>query len=538
MVKNTCQLSVMLVNNGSLVQKLHYRPYSHFRVIKRANNLPEYYCISDQVEAIEASPTKAISTVYANIFKNSTRYSGHAIMGWNDENILEKLKNDNGNHTGPGFKSSIIHTFEKQQGIFVSEIENKYCVVEIYQDSQLKKRFTGISPDDVWKNTRLIQQYNRTQLFGLTSSVIQQLVRKYQVPTCKLKNWQDESIMKPLSNYYLKKRMLMNINWHQFFISWTESDVTIIDLKFHLKIIYPHNYNFDEREFRAWKAILHASGCTNVTPWLCGESEIELWTKSSNPTTEQETLSSLFKVGLLTPILIHMPNATHFTYDELQNNLGVRRHTISESRKHARTNRYEAPVLAKPIIHWKRFTVKMLDQFEQFFTNKETVNMSSYKTDTLTDSRRHLKGSGGLPKYGKTKFRKFGCSGGLLKYRKAKFRKFGRSGGLPCSEEWENSKDSIGWTSEEQKTKKPRFVTRKFRKTKTQRFVSSGGLPRIGKRRTKVRLAFETKIRSSVWDVFLEFSSASVDFFSRTCKSTNQQFRTFRIELFQLPYPG
>lgn len=81
--------------------------------------------------------------------------------------------------------------------------------------------------------------------------------------------------------------------------------------------------------------------------------KIELWTKSSNPTTEQETLSSLFKAGLLTPIPIHMPNATRtfwscfnqalssnkktydgkrqilsiiaedFTYDELQNNLGV-----------------------------------------------------------------------------------------------------------------------------------------------------------------------------------------------------------------------
>jgi hypothetical protein len=90
MVKNTRQLSVMLVDNGSLVQELHYGPYSRFwwdfstenntvnfpirlgqkvkvflngndfflRVIKGANNLPEYYCISDQVEAIEASPTK------------------------------------------------------------------------------------------------------------------------------------------------------------------------------------------------------------------------------------------------------------------------------------------------------------------------------------------------------------------------------------------------------------------------------------------------------------------------------------------------
>ncbi|GBC29390.2 hypothetical protein RIR_jg21983.t1 [Rhizophagus irregularis DAOM 181602=DAOM 197198] len=93
----------------------------------------------------------------------------------------------------------------------------------------------------------------------------------------------------------------------------------------------------------------------------------------------------------------------------------------------------------------------------------------------------HLKGSGGLPKFGRLGgLPKFGRSGGLPKYGKTKFRKFGRSGGLPkfgrsgglpCSEEWENSKDSIGWASKERKTKKPRFV----------------------------RLASETKIRSSIW---------------------------------------
>lgn len=78
-----------------------------------------------------------------------------------------------------------------------------------------------------------------------------------------------------------------------------------------------------------------------------------MWTKSPDPTTERETLADLFKIGLLTSIPIHMPNATRtfwtcferalsnnkrtydgnhqilsiiaedFTYDELQNNLGV-----------------------------------------------------------------------------------------------------------------------------------------------------------------------------------------------------------------------
>lgn len=175
------------------------------------------------------------------------------------------------------FQNSIIHTFEKQQGIFVSQIENKHCIVEIYQDSQLKKRFIGIDLDDVWKQTGLIQQYNGTQLFGLDNSIIQRLIQKHQVPTCKLKNWQDQSIMEPVFNYYLKKRTLASVNWHQLFISWAESDITIIDLKSQLKIIYPRNYNFDECEFRAWKAMLYVSRCTNIIPWPCNESEVNFY---------------------------------------------------------------------------------------------------------------------------------------------------------------------------------------------------------------------------------------------------------------------
>ncbi|CAB4391220.1 unnamed protein product [Rhizophagus irregularis] len=66
--------------------------------------------------------------------------------------------------------------------------------------------------------------------------------------------------------------------------------------------------------------------------------------------------------------------------------------------------------------------------------------------------------SGGFPKYGKTKFHK-------IRYSEERENSKIRSGGLPCSEEQENSKDSIWWASEERKTKKPRFVR-------------SGGLPK------------------------------------------------------------
>ncbi|CAB4434004.1 unnamed protein product [Rhizophagus irregularis] len=65
-----------------------------------------------------------------------------------------------------------------------------------------------------------------------------------------------------------------------------------------------------------------------------------------------------------------------------------------------------------------------------------------------------------------------------------------RSGGLLCSEERENSKDSIWWASEERKTKKPRFVrSGGIPKNENPKIkIRSGGLPKNGKRRTfKIR---------------------------------------------------
>ena len=57
--------------------------------------------------------------------------------------------------------------------------------------------------------------------------------------------------MIPVFDYHLKKRTLANINWHNFFISWAESNITIIDLKSSLQKLYPQNHNFGEREFGA-----------------------------------------------------------------------------------------------------------------------------------------------------------------------------------------------------------------------------------------------------------------------------------------------
>ncbi|UZO09716.1 uncharacterized protein OCT59_029931 [Rhizophagus irregularis] len=76
--------------------------------------------------------------------------------------------------------------------------------------------------------------------------------------------------------------------------------------------------------------------------------------------------------------------ADDFTYAELELQLGVSAHTILEARKHARFIGYGAPPLFKPIVQRVKLSEESLVQFEVFFSNKENVNMSSYKTDSET----------------------------------------------------------------------------------------------------------------------------------------------------------
>ncbi|CAB4400052.1 unnamed protein product [Rhizophagus irregularis] len=114
--------------------------------------------------------------------------------------------------------------------------------------------------------------------------------------------------------------------------------------------------------------MLRDVGSYNVTPWSNKESEYQFWTRSSQPEQDRATLQQLSKIGFLVSTPIHMPNKTktfwnsfrralddnkqnsdgkrrvlsiiadEFSYSELETNLNVGRHTISESRKHARVN--------------------------------------------------------------------------------------------------------------------------------------------------------------------------------------------------------
>lgn len=262
---------------------------------KENNNfLPGYFCQSGDIVEIANDPTNAISEVYSKIFETKTRYSGIQIMGWNNEDIIKELCKDvsfvprlisleqikifvygvgyssrtDWFHAGPGYKSSLLYKYSgNTMALFISRIEETSCILEIYQNQICKLIIKGESPINVWKNSDLIKKFNGNQLFGIENHMIQSLNKKQKAPTCSPQEWDNYSIMKSLFNFHLRRRTIVNINWHQLFVKWKKQESPLIELNKELQEIYSEDYQFNLRELAAWKTFLRAAGAHDVTPW-------------------------------------------------------------------------------------------------------------------------------------------------------------------------------------------------------------------------------------------------------------------------------
>ncbi|RHZ77227.1 hypothetical protein Glove_184g100 [Diversispora epigaea] len=399
-------------------------------------SIPQYFCECNNVTDISSSSSTAISNVYKKLFKKTTRYSGPLVMGWNNKEIIQKLykgvewipfsisvdiyeifvysigtsSNSLLLHGGNNYKASLVHFYERRQAIFVSKIEKKNCKIKIYQDSLLAKVFVGTTPDEVWEKSGFIQKFKRRELFGLENKKTQEILYNYRVPSCLIHEWDNIDLMEKIFVYHLKRRTIASINYKDFLFTW-EKNGTIIEIYSELKKYYPINYEFNEREWYAWRSFLQAIGCVDITPWSKEESKFQLWTRASDSTNDKATLENLYKLEFLVEIPVRVSNATqifwscfnnaltqnkkihdgkrrilsiiaeNFTYSQLQENLKVGTHLISEARKHARLNGCGMPPLSKPIITRLKFTSEKLEQFEKFFMDRDIVNMSSYKSD-------------------------------------------------------------------------------------------------------------------------------------------------------------
>ncbi|RHZ63157.1 hypothetical protein Glove_332g31 [Diversispora epigaea] len=332
---------------------------------------PGYRCTSgSKYSDIESIPSVAITSLYQRLFPNiKTRFSGPLILGWNDEKLLERSLNNfpdvgTGNNknkmgAGIGYTSSFIGEYGKKRALYLQKIEKNNSQIMIYLPEQNPIVFCGTIPDDTWKNTKLYKKFHGMQLFGLEYPMTQKVIQDKHFITCTPVAWNNEA--------------------------------TIIELHEKLKKLYSSNHTFDDYELRAWRMMLKAVGCVNITLFEINKSKVN-----------QNILQNLYNNGFLQAIPNHVTNikslncnkngndskirilsiiANNFTYKELQNYLEVSSKTIAKARIYCNINRPGCSMLNRPIITRTRITEEMEDQFKKFFSDKNIMNLNSYRVD-------------------------------------------------------------------------------------------------------------------------------------------------------------
>ena len=261
------------------------------RVISTDNNTkPGYVCESDITGRVYSSPSEVINETYKKLFNTKTRYSGPSAMGFDNETITAELLSDvifcpykitfdklsiliidlgdssdnPDNIVGSGYRSSFTYKYQGNQCHYVQK------KIAYYID---------ISPTTIWNKTKILRNYNGNTLFGIDHATTIDAFKKYtKLPICNVTGWNDIEIMTLAFEQCLKQSIaIAEINWYRFFVSWKEQQSTIIELTAHIKSIYPEDYVFTDREFRAWKAMMRKVGCTEISPYKRIESKVNIF---------------------------------------------------------------------------------------------------------------------------------------------------------------------------------------------------------------------------------------------------------------------
>ncbi|CAG8513506.1 8758_t:CDS:2 [Cetraspora pellucida] len=104
---------INLIFRGYLVEDLHFGPFCHnwwiILIVLNEHDFiievgqldsqfephPSYICKCDGVQSeLCETPTAAISTVYQQIFKSKTKFSGPEIMGYDTPEIVQEYLNE------------------------------------------------------------------------------------------------------------------------------------------------------------------------------------------------------------------------------------------------------------------------------------------------------------------------------------------------------------------------------------------------------------------------------------------------------------
>ncbi|CAB4401449.1 unnamed protein product [Rhizophagus irregularis] len=153
-------IAVSLVDLGSIVEEFHYGPYSRF-----------WWKMSTDKENATFFPLRIGQKTKTCL--NSRNFFVTIVVGISSQ--VDWL------NAGSEYKSSLIYKFNgNKQAIYVSKIEEDKCILEIYQDNQMKKKYEGETPIAVWKKSELMKKYNGNLLFGLENSFVQTLIHQHK----------------------------------------------------------------------------------------------------------------------------------------------------------------------------------------------------------------------------------------------------------------------------------------------------------------------------------------------------------------------
>jgi hypothetical protein len=285
-----------------IMLQLNKNPFI-IRIVRHVHSSlqPGYICEGKGYSSgIVESASNAITSVYQLAFGNvKTKYAGLSYLGLDQfetaqkllegvsfrpfiielENIfifvgcLGKITKLNTNGIGQNYSASLFYKYKGKQSVFLQCVNKNSFSITIYQNSQIVAEYEDISPNAVWHQTGILKSVSGDDLFATnnpkTLQEFNKMVLSLQVSMpneCTVADWHNETIMEHLFKLHLKKVVGGSIQWYQIFQSWMQQKSNIIELFTHISKIYNSNHEFQERELRAWRAMLRAAGCTNITP--------------------------------------------------------------------------------------------------------------------------------------------------------------------------------------------------------------------------------------------------------------------------------
>ncbi|CAG8598895.1 23946_t:CDS:2, partial [Racocetra persica] len=274
-----------LVATGTIEPELHYGPYMRdWWVFSKDNQEHISYSIpirNGKSSGVVSSSSMAITSVYQAIFGTKTKFASLSYLDLEQPETFQKLLENvifcpfiikienlsiyvgslgkitcsNSNIVGHNYMASLFNKYKAKQSVFFQTVndDNSYSII-IYQDSQIIAEYKDSSPNAVWIQTGVLKSFPDDTLFAINHpTTLQQLDQIYKAKFNHQTLIPNESVGKSAKE------------WHEIFQSWNQQKSNIIELYTHLSKIYGPNHEFRERELRAWCAIFHATGCTNIT---------------------------------------------------------------------------------------------------------------------------------------------------------------------------------------------------------------------------------------------------------------------------------